>query len=159
MHRGFEEPWLSISLLFVPPLLSPPPNTLQPQSPHPPSSGQKTECDVSSPSPHKAPVHWTHLGQHKGWKARRGLDTQDHAAKPDKDASKVEQQTVAFFSSALFFFFPGPYSEREREREKKDTEREADWVKRYFCLLCFCRHETYECDFWGNVVSMAEQTL
>lgn len=34
--------------------------------PNPPSSGQKTECDVSSPSPHKAPVHWTHLGQHKG---------------------------------------------------------------------------------------------
>ena len=51
------------------------------------------------------------------------MDTQDHAAKPDKDASKVEQQTVAFFSSALFFFFPGPYSEREREREREKKKR------------------------------------
>lgn len=116
--------WRAVALYefaFGPPSVVQPP---LPQSPASPSLGQKTECDVSSPSPHKAAVHWTHLGQHKGWKARRGLDTQDHAAKPDKDASKVEQQTVAFFSSPPVFFFPGPCSERKKKK-KKTRDRET----------------------------------
>lgn len=130
----------------VPPILNPPS----------PNSGQKTECDVSSPSPHKAPVHWTHLGQHKGRKARWGLDTQDHAAKPDKDASKVERRTVAFFSSALHFFFPGPSTARGRKKEKHKENLTKS--KDIFVFGVFTRVRA-KCNFLGNSTSERQEWI
>lgn len=69
------------------------------------------------------------------------MDTQDHAAKPDKDASKVERRTVAFFSSALHFFFPelSAASKQERERETEEHKENLTESKDIFVFGVFSR--------------------